>query len=149
IEAQASQVVDLEPKIAEVQRRRDEEQKTYEFALKRLERIQNNASTANGEANSISIVQSPTLPALDSKKTLKLAGAVFAGCLALGLGLAFLLDMVLDRSIKRPSDVERHLHLPVFLTIPDTTWGRKLGLTKWRAKQQPKAASKGNGEAAT
>jgi uncharacterized protein involved in exopolysaccharide biosynthesis/Mrp family chromosome partitioning ATPase len=150
IQAQASQVMDLEPKIAEVQRRRDEEQKTYEFALKRLERIQNNASTANGEANSISIVQSPTLPALDRKKTLKYAGAVFAGCLALGLGLAFLLDLVLDRSIKRASDVERHLRLPVFLTIPDTTWGRKLGLTKWRAKERPKAAaSNGNGEAAT
>src|SRR5262249_35657585 len=88
IQAQASQVVDLEPKIAEVERRRDEEQKNYEFARKRLERIQNGASAANGEANSISIVQSPTPPYLDIKKTLKIAAIVFAGCLGLGVALA-------------------------------------------------------------
>jgi Mrp family chromosome partitioning ATPase len=144
IQEQASQVVELEPKIAEVQRRRDEEQKTYEFTLKRLERIQNGVSAANGEANSISIVQSPTQPYLDSKKTLKMATIVFAVCAGLGVGLAFLLDLVLDRSIKRPVDVERHLRLPVFLTIPDTTWTRRLGLAKWGAKAQPKAASNDN-----
>jgi uncharacterized protein involved in exopolysaccharide biosynthesis/Mrp family chromosome partitioning ATPase len=141
IQAQASQVVDLEPKIAEVERRRDEEQKNYEFARKRLERIQNGASGANGEANSISIVQSPTPPSLDRKKTLKYAGIVFAGCVGLGVALAFLLDLILDRTIKRPVDVERHLRLPVFLTIPDTTWSRRLGLVKRGAKARPNPAA--------
>ena len=143
IEAEASQVVDLEPKIAEVERRRDEEQKNYEFARKRMERLQNGASQANGEANSISIVQSPTPPYLDIKQSLKIAAIVFAGCLGLGVGLAFLLDFVLDRSIKRPADVEKHLHLPVFLTIPDTTWSRRLGLTKRGAKSRPKSTANG------
>ena len=127
IEAQASQVMEVEPRIAEVERRRNEEQKSYEFLLKSLERTQNRASANSGEANGISTVENPTPPGLDDRKARKRMGAVFAGCLGLGVGLAFLIDFVLDRSLKRPLEVERHLRLPVFLTIPDTAWARKRG----------------------
>ncbi len=48
---------------------------------------------------------------------------------SLGGGLAFLIDLTLDRTIKRSLDVERHLRLPVWLTIPDTEWTRRL---RWR-----------------
>jgi Mrp family chromosome partitioning ATPase len=45
------------------------------------------------------------------------------------------LDFVVDRSIKRPVDVERHLRLPVFLTIPDTTWSTGLSLP-WTSNER-------------
>jgi polysaccharide biosynthesis transport protein len=61
---------------------------------------------------------------------------VFGGLAAAGFGLAFLIEMFLDRSIKRSIDVERHLKLPVFLAIPDTTWDSKPRLAlPWRRKQ--------------
>jgi Mrp family chromosome partitioning ATPase len=63
--------------------------------------------------------QAPTPPILNTKKLLKLLGAAFGGCVGLGLGIAFLMDMVLDRSICRPNQV-RGLQLPLLLTIPDT-----------------------------
>jgi Mrp family chromosome partitioning ATPase len=44
--------------------------------------------------------------------------------MALGLGLAFFIDLVLDRTFKRRTDVERHLHLPMFLSIPDMAWSK-------------------------
>lgn len=44
----------------------------------------------------------------------------------MGVGLAFLIDMVLDRTIRRRQDVTRHLRLPVFLTIPDTNWKNRI-----------------------
>ena len=71
----------------------------------------------------------------------------------MGVGLAFLIDMVLDRTIKRSVDVERRLRLPVWLTIPDTEWN---GRWRWgwlpgrrRAKlsAQP-TATNGNGAGA-
>jgi Mrp family chromosome partitioning ATPase len=47
-------------------------------------------------------------------------GVVFGAFVAMGFALAFLLDFVVDRSIRRPVDVERNLKMPVLVSIPDT-----------------------------
>jgi Mrp family chromosome partitioning ATPase len=97
-------------------------------------------------------VENPTPPRLDTKKTLKLIGAVLAGFIGVGIGLAFLIDLMLDRTIKRSQDVERHLRLPIWLTIPDTGWAnrRRWGwLPGHRANQANEAtAAAGNGSGA-
>ncbi|MEK7780120.1 MAG: hypothetical protein AAB370_01305 [Verrucomicrobiota bacterium] len=75
---------------------------------------------------------------MDKKKLMKLTGAAFGGCVGLGLGIAFLIDLMLDRSIRRPSQIIRSLRLPVVLTIPDAnrkasslfSWGRRNGNLK-------------------
>jgi Mrp family chromosome partitioning ATPase len=86
-----------------------------------------------GKVLNITWVQSPTPAALDDKKLKKKLMTVFGGCAALGFALAFLIEMMLDRSIKRSVDVERHLKLPVFLAIPDTTWDGRVRLRlPWR-----------------
>jgi len=43
-----------------------------------------------------------------------MVGVVLAGCIGLGFGLAFAIDLVFDRSIKRSSDIDKHLRIPVF-----------------------------------
>ena len=35
-----------------------------------------------------------------------------------GLALAFLIELFLDRSVKRPTDIETKLRLPLFISIP-------------------------------
>jgi Mrp family chromosome partitioning ATPase len=50
----------------------------------------------------------------------QLAIVVLGGVLA-GLALAFLLELYLDQTLKHPSEVEKRLRLPVFLTIPDAS----------------------------
>jgi polysaccharide biosynthesis transport protein len=132
LQASATQAIELDPKVAELQRQHDEEQKRYEFFLASLEETRRNESRVAGRANNISMVQNPTPAGVDYKKTMKLVGAVLAGCVGLGLALAFLLEQVLDRSIKRVVDIERRLHLPVFLSIPDTAWQKRRSLP-WRA----------------
>jgi Mrp family chromosome partitioning ATPase len=123
--------MDLEPKIAELERLRAEQQKTYESVMARLEQQQRDESLAAGKVINMSEVQRPTPPGLDYKKMMKLVGAVLAGCIGMGLGLAFLIDQFLDRSIKQSSDIERHLRLPVFLSVPDTSWAGWLRLPRW------------------
>jgi polysaccharide biosynthesis transport protein len=140
IQFSATQVIELDPKIAELQRQHDEEQKRYEFFLASLEETRRTESKAAAKANNISVVQSPTPSGLDYKKTLKLVGGVLAGFIGLGLGLAFLLEHFFDRTIKRAVEVERRLRLPVFLTIPDTAWKNRLPLprwARWRRRQAP------------
>jgi succinoglycan biosynthesis transport protein ExoP len=53
------------------------------------------------------------------KKTL---GLIMAMGLLGGIGLAFLIELVLDRSVRRPIDLEAKLQLPLLLSIPDSTW---------------------------
>jgi len=54
-----------------------------------------------------------------------LAGGVFGG-----IGLAFFIEMFLDQSIKRPIEVETKLRLPLFLSIPDTSWNGRWWFSK-------------------
>lgn len=56
------------------------------------------------------------LPALSSAKVSKIYIGLLIG-LVLGIALAFLLEY-LDQSIKEPSDVERHLQLPLLGIVP-------------------------------
>ena len=131
LQKDAAEIIGLQPKLAELERRRTEQQRTYESVIARSQQTQMDESRVAGKVINISPVQSPTPPGMDHKKMLKLIGAVLVGCVGLGLGLAFLIDMFLDRSIKRASEIERRLRLPVFLSIPDTGWGGWLGLPKW------------------
>ena len=80
-----------------------------------------NASIAMnyGAKNSnINVIQSPSAPYMDLGKLKKARiGLALAGIL-IGLGLAFLIEMYIDRSVKRPADIEAKLGVPLFLSIP-------------------------------
>jgi uncharacterized protein involved in exopolysaccharide biosynthesis/Mrp family chromosome partitioning ATPase len=153
VQAEATRVLDKEPQIAELERQRNEQQKSYDLVVANLEQAQKGESMVAGNVINMSVVQTPTPPGLDYKKLLKLVGAVLAGCIGLGVGLAFLIDLMLDRTIKRSLDVERHLRLPVWLTIPDTEWTHRLrwgwlpGRRARRAKQATAASGNGSGAA--
>jgi Mrp family chromosome partitioning ATPase len=153
IQAEASSVLEKEPEIAELERQRSELQKSYDLIVANLEQIQKGGTMMAGNAINMTMVEKPTPPALDTKKMMKLIGAVLAGCIGMGVGLAFLIDLMLDRTIKRSQDVERHLRLPVWLTIPDTEWtnGRRWGWLSGRRTRRPKpaeAVAAGNGSGA-
>jgi Mrp family chromosome partitioning ATPase len=51
-----------------------------------------------------------------------------AGGFAIGLGLAFAIELFFDKTIKRPIEIERKLNLPLFLSIPvvDKAFTRRL-----------------------
>jgi polysaccharide biosynthesis transport protein len=147
VQAQATEVMDVQPKIAELERLRTEEQRTYDSIIARLDQQQGVETMVAGKVINMSQVQSPTPPEQDHKKMMKLVGVVLAGCIGIGLGLAFLIDLFFDRSVKRSSEVERHLRLPVFLSIPDTSWAGWLRLPSWliNLRLGKGTASSGNG----
>ena len=68
VQAQAAQVMDLEPQIADLQRLRAEQQKAYESVIARIEQQQRDESLVSGRVMNMSQVQSPTPPGLDYKK---------------------------------------------------------------------------------
>jgi polysaccharide biosynthesis transport protein len=142
LQAEAGRIMDLEPELAALERLRGEQQKAYELLVAGAEQTAKGGSLAGGNVINMSVVEHPTPPGRYYKKLLKMVGAVFGGCIGLGVGLAFLFDLMLDRSIKRAVDVERQLQIPVWLTIPDTAWSGSLRLS-WLAKLLGKRARKG------
>jgi succinoglycan biosynthesis transport protein ExoP len=138
----AGQIMDIQPRIAQLMSQRNAQQKDYDFFAKNLDTIRTARGANLGAALDIGVVDQPSPPKIDYKKFLKLLGIALGGCVGMGFGLAFLIDIVLDRSIRRSSDVEKHLHMPVFLSIPDASWTGKM---RWPFAK----AANGNGAASS
>jgi uncharacterized protein involved in exopolysaccharide biosynthesis/Mrp family chromosome partitioning ATPase len=74
--------------------------------------------SSGAKSSNISIIQKPSDPYTEIGKLQKARiGLALAGIL-LGLGMAFLIEMYIDRTVKRPADIEAKLGVPLFLSIP-------------------------------
>lgn len=121
---QAQTVMELEPRLNELQRLRNLQETNYNNWSKIINDAMITAGLGPGNMINMSVIQQATPPWRDMKKLMKLLVAAFGACAACGLGLAFLLDFVINRTINRGVDAERHLRLPVLLSIPDFSWKR-------------------------
>jgi polysaccharide biosynthesis transport protein len=72
----------------------------------------------NGKLSNINEIQNPSPPYRDTSKLQKARILLAFGGFAFALGLAFLIEIFLDRSVRRSGDIETRLGLPLFLTIP-------------------------------
>jgi Mrp family chromosome partitioning ATPase len=133
----------LEGNILELTRKRQLEEANYQRYSASLEQSRINEALGSGKVSNISVIQTPTPPAVDPGKTAKIAGGIAAGGLALGVAWAFLIEMLLDRSIRRPAEVERLLRIPLFLSIPRSGPPPRRG---WRRKRQAQTNTKGTAE---
>jgi uncharacterized protein involved in exopolysaccharide biosynthesis/Mrp family chromosome partitioning ATPase len=116
VQHKATQVEEIEPTLTKLQKERDRLDSNLTLLDSRIQQRQ--MDQAFGNAN-IQGVQAASVPMRDFKLLYKtMAGAVFGG-LGLGLGLAFLLELVLDRSVRRPKDLEALAGAPLFLCIPE------------------------------
>ena len=104
--------------IAELQRQKAHDEANYQIISTHLEAAHIDDTLSSGHALNI-FPMSPTPPSVDWKKTFKLIGGLAVSGLGFGLAWAFAIEFYLDRSIRRPADVERGLRMPLFLSIPD------------------------------
>lgn len=118
----ASRVMDAEPAISELQRRKEVEDNSYRFYSSSLEQARIDESLGTGEITNISVVQTPSPPARDLERVLKpMMILLLMGCFA-GFGLGFISERIFDRTIKCVADVERQVRVPLYLSVPDITW---------------------------
>lgn len=116
---QFSEQYNIGARIEELDRRRQMEEEEYRSLEGKLKNAKIDDSLDPSRMPNITIVQHPTEPiksydALTNKIMLGLAG----GGLALGLGLAFIIELLFDRKVKRPMDIQTRLQLPLLLSIP-------------------------------
>jgi uncharacterized protein involved in exopolysaccharide biosynthesis/Mrp family chromosome partitioning ATPase len=118
LRAGAGKVDEAEPEIVRLQRERDLLDKNYNYCKISLEQSKANQALGAGKLSNISLVQEPSPPGKDFKKPMKRMGIAFAFWFLGAVGLAFFIELILDRSVRRSEEITNKLHLPLFLTIP-------------------------------
>lgn len=105
--------------IDEVERRRQIEDAEYRSLEANLKNARLDQTLDPKRMPNITLVQQPSNPIKTFDKKiggviLGLAGSGFV----VGVGLAFLVELLLDRRVKRPMEIQSRLHLPLALSIP-------------------------------
>ncbi|HVU15391.1 MAG TPA: Wzz/FepE/Etk N-terminal domain-containing protein [Candidatus Didemnitutus sp.] len=118
VRAEAAKVEEMESTISELKRKKERLEANYKTLSTTLEAKRIDDALRSGGVSNIEEIQTPTPPLRDWKKTFKLVGGIGVSGLAFGLGWAFLIELYLDRSIRRPVHVEKLARLPLFLSIP-------------------------------
>jgi len=116
--------------IAQLERTRRLQAQNYEQYETSLENMRIGLAFGTGKASGIDKIQSPSAPVLDGSKMTKMMGALSILGIAIGLGLAFVIEMYVDHTLKRPADIESRLGVPLFLSIPYRNGKSKLRLLK-------------------
>jgi uncharacterized protein involved in exopolysaccharide biosynthesis/Mrp family chromosome partitioning ATPase len=128
IRGELKKIEEVESEAAELERRRAVVEKEQAFVEQSISQSKFNANPGDRQNTSISKIQEPSPPYRDFGKLFKNMVMAVAGGLIGGLVLAFITELVLDRTIKRPKDVEGLLQVPLFLSIP---------VLKLRSRRQP------------
>jgi Mrp family chromosome partitioning ATPase/uncharacterized protein involved in exopolysaccharide biosynthesis len=119
LQMQATNLNNLAPAIAQLQQNKDIQEANYLALSTKLMGSHIDQALVISKAPNIKWVQQPSPPFRDWKKTNKtLAMLAFGGIFA-GLAWAFLIELFLDSSVRRPVEIEAKLKLPLFLSIPD------------------------------
>lgn len=107
-----------ENELKDVERTLQLDEKSYEQSLIALRGARVSETLDPSKMPNINVLQQPSVPMKAAGKRLKICGAAAALGLALGLGIAFLRELVLDHSIRNPLEIETRFQLPMFMSIP-------------------------------
>lgn len=131
----------VEMTISELEQKRDLVEANLKYFLNNLEEIRIGDALGADKAANISIVQAPSPPAKGWSKSFKKKVAIVAvGGILGGVALAFFIEMFLDRSVKRPTEIENKLRLPLFISIPDMARNGRHRLTAEKRLRLPDAS---------
>jgi Mrp family chromosome partitioning ATPase len=145
-QVRASTIRELEGSIVDLQRRRDLLENSHRMLSASLEQARLDEALGTTTLANINVVEEPTAAIRARAENLKTAGMVlFAGVFG-SLGLAFGFELFLRGTLNRPADIQRHLRLPLFLTIPRL---RGLPRRQRRLLKRRAAPTGGQGEAPT
>ncbi len=118
LKARQQELASAENLIVELGARLAQRERASEMAETNLDRARAHQALDPSKIPNINILQKPSAPMRDSSERLKFAGVAAAAGLLLGLGLAFLRELVFDQSIRTPMEIETRLQLPMFMSIP-------------------------------
>jgi uncharacterized protein involved in exopolysaccharide biosynthesis/Mrp family chromosome partitioning ATPase len=120
IQQRTKQLSELAPQIEDLERKKEMDETNYKYFAASLEKARVDEALDPAKMPNISAVQHPSPPGLETKKRDKIALALAAGGIALGIALALLRGLILNQTVGRPLQLETQLHIPLMLSIPYT-----------------------------
>ena len=117
---EATNFQNVEATITDLQQKKDLEESNLKYFETQLAQANFNTLQTDDQATGIKMIQQPSFPMKGWTKSFKkkaVMPAIIGVCT--GFGLAFLLELILDRSVRRPSEIETKLRLPLLISIPD------------------------------
>lgn len=117
LKADTARLDTFEGQIQELRRKKEIEEANYKFYFANLEQNRISQTLGNGKVSNINTIQRPSGAYRVPMNYKKIGMSAVAG-IAAGLLWAFLIEIFLDRSVRRPVDLQRMLQIPLFLSIP-------------------------------
>jgi len=144
VQADAAALDSAQAKISDLERKKQIQEGNYQYYANNLEQKHIDSDLGPGKISNIKTIQQPSPPSKDYGKFYKNVGALAVGGVFSGLALAFLIEFFLDRTIKRPVDIQNKLKIPFFLSIPDL--GRRRGRLLASGRKELAYRNSHNGE---
>ncbi|MEO7676586.1 MAG: hypothetical protein ABIV39_07495, partial [Verrucomicrobiota bacterium] len=118
VRREAGAMNSVEGIITDLQRTKEQEEANYKYFSASLEQSRIDEELGAGRISNIRQIEAPTPPARAISKVNKMMAMTLLGSFGFALALAFFIELYLDRSVRRPSEIQTHLHLPLFLSVP-------------------------------
>jgi polysaccharide biosynthesis transport protein len=106
------------PRIEQLERTKGVQEANYKYLEASLEKARIDETLDPTRMPNISVVQTPSVAVKASEGLGKIALGIAAGGIVLGIAIAALIELVLDRTVKRSHELETHLRVPLLLSIP-------------------------------
>ena len=124
LRAEATKLDQREGTILELRRRKELDEANYRYYAASFEQARINETLGAGKVSNISQIQAAS-PAFRELVNYKRPGLALFGGLLAGLAWAFLVELYLDRSVRRPDELAKLVRAPLFLSIPQLSASRK------------------------
>jgi uncharacterized protein involved in exopolysaccharide biosynthesis len=119
LKERASLLAEFGPQIAGLERKQAVEEANYKYFASSLEKARIDETLDPSRMPNISVVQKPSPAEKATRDVKKIVIGLAVGGLALGVAMALMIELVLDRTIKRSFELESRLRIPLLLSIPN------------------------------
>ncbi|HTB85383.1 MAG TPA: Wzz/FepE/Etk N-terminal domain-containing protein [Candidatus Sulfotelmatobacter sp.] len=123
LQTEVATLGEAEPKINQLLLKKKIQENSYTGMEEAQQRQLIDEALGPGRNSNIPITVHPSAPYRDFIRFYRNIAMLVFGTFGLGLVLAFVIELFLDRSIKRPIEVQTKLKIPFFLSIPDLNQG--------------------------
>jgi polysaccharide biosynthesis transport protein len=118
LEERSKVLAEYGPRIEQLERTKGLQETNYKYLQASLEKARIDETLDPSRIPNISIVQKPSSAEKTTRDVKKFVIGLAVGGLAIGIAIALLIELVLDRTVKRAHEFEERLQIPLLLSIP-------------------------------